>query len=1217
MADRAGRVPPLPARTGKYMSRRQALKEQLRREKKAARVAAAARESPRLMPADAGAGSSIAPVAKAVRRPAPASHRSSPPLSTASPSRRTAALRKKALQAELTSARTAAASSSSTAAESAAEARAAAAVAARKAAEAEMARLRAEAEEAKRQAAAEAEARLQAERKAAEQQAVAESAIAEARAARMAVESAGRERAAIEEAARLAEEERKLREREEMESKRQRQQQARMEEEQKKAAAAEEEALQKREAIAAEKKETEDSADGSAITPPHSPPPSPPAAATAAADSEEHHATSPPPTAGDSRRSLDEHSSYLLSSDEEEEEEAGSELLHITAAPSTPARPSPTIVIAEDDDDDDDGGGSGGSGGRRDGAAAAAVAVADGDEHEHKHDDGDDGDGDAAPSPTAVRHSEDEDDNEKSLRPTLVVKPPPMSSPRSAPATPVLDERGMPLAPWAKPAVSPTAHSAAVAAAAAAGGGGGEDADGSGGESKGAEESGGRSGIVSMPRRLLTRHIFRRAQASSIVAATKRGHTGEVLAIALAADRSKLFSVGTDSLIKQWDADSGDCDRTFKQPGRLTCVAASEDNASLFTGSLSGEVWQWDLLSGVLHARMEGSHAGGISALVLSPCGTWVITGSTDGTAKRWNIERNVVEMTYHAHVGGITALLLSADGFSLFTGGRDGLVREWDVRCGAALRTLGGHDYSVSALCLSPNGRLLYSGSGDRTVREWSLRSSKCLRTFTGPTLWVTDMAVTDNGHVLYVACRDETARGIALSDGEIRETFAGHTHKVNCMALAGSRLFTGSSDSQVLEWKLPAAQRYETIPSNAFRSATWLEVTMPLADYFIVTLQLLAFPFSQSFPWAPSAEVFQITFPALSLDIRITFYHRLYAVFAAMGLFVLLAFTDALHRLMHASARLAERADEQHDVRLAERKAKLDILALIVWVLMWALSVLTLLPALRAVFEVVDCTFNEAGVLYWDRDPNVQCFVGFHGMITIIAVGLTLLYVPYAVRLGATTGDATLLVSKREWGCCKRVRHHLCTSWYAESFHRKNLNVGVLSTHQVTYAKFHAYNAWSKLAFAGFDVMLTRQPVVLAFAYLALTVLMVCANVWYRPFAAQSANRVMFASRCILLWTCSVGLVVVYINDLSANWLVTLWYIGVAPVFLLAYCMSNVLFRLPRAPTSARISPADGGTASGGDGGDGGTGAATAAKVDRLRGRLKGGMLTVAVTE
>jgi len=71
-------------------------------------------------------------------------------------------------------------------------------------------------------------------------------------------------------------------------------------------------------------------------------------------------------------------------------------------------------------------------------------------------------------------------------------------------------------------------------------------------------------------------------------------------------------------------------------------------------------------------------------------------------------------------HAGSVHALVLSPDGQRLYTGSQDRTVRVWSTADGALLQTLKVHTGGVRALTLSADGQRLYSGAKNRTVLVW-----------------------------------------------------------------------------------------------------------------------------------------------------------------------------------------------------------------------------------------------------------------------------------------------------------------------------------------------------------------------------------------------------------------------------------------------------------------------------------------------------------------
>ena len=69
-----------------------------------------------------------------------------------------------------------------------------------------------------------------------------------------------------------------------------------------------------------------------------------------------------------------------------------------------------------------------------------------------------------------------------------------------------------------------------------------------------------------------------------------------------------------------------------------------------------------------------------------------------------------------------VKAVSFSPDGAILVSGSTDGTVKLWDVATGTNIATLRGHRNSVESVSFSPDGTILASGSFDDTVKLWDV---------------------------------------------------------------------------------------------------------------------------------------------------------------------------------------------------------------------------------------------------------------------------------------------------------------------------------------------------------------------------------------------------------------------------------------------------------------------------------------------------------------
>jgi WD40 repeat protein len=64
-------------------------------------------------------------------------------------------------------------------------------------------------------------------------------------------------------------------------------------------------------------------------------------------------------------------------------------------------------------------------------------------------------------------------------------------------------------------------------------------------------------------------------------------------------------------------------------------------------------------------------------------------------------------------------------------SGSSDGTLKVWDLNSRAELAILSGHSQGVNSVAITPDGRRVASGSRDRTLKVWDLDSSSELTSF------------------------------------------------------------------------------------------------------------------------------------------------------------------------------------------------------------------------------------------------------------------------------------------------------------------------------------------------------------------------------------------------------------------------------------------------------------------------------------------------------
>lgn len=196
--------------------------------------------------------------------------------------------------------------------------------------------------------------------------------------------------------------------------------------------------------------------------------------------------------------------------------------------------------------------------------------------------------------------------------------------------------------------------------------------------------------------------------------------------------------------------------------------------------------------------RLTG-HQSDVRCVSISPNSEFMLTCSTDRTAKLWRHDGSRVATLRHP--ASVFAAVFSPDG-AIATAGADNTIRLW-THDGWLIRAMTGHTAPINGLAFSPNGQLLASASQDNTIKLWS-RDGRLLKTLTGHQTAVQSVSFSPNGQELISGSLDGTIKHWNQT-GLIR-TLDGHRDGVMSVAFDpdGQSFVSGGLDDKIRLWKL-----------------------------------------------------------------------------------------------------------------------------------------------------------------------------------------------------------------------------------------------------------------------------------------------------------------------------------------------------------------------------------------------------------------------------
>jgi WD40 repeat protein len=242
--------------------------------------------------------------------------------------------------------------------------------------------------------------------------------------------------------------------------------------------------------------------------------------------------------------------------------------------------------------------------------------------------------------------------------------------------------------------------------------------------------------------------------------ATLKGHASSILSMALAADGKTLAAASHDGVIKVWDLATGKERFTFKTPafGEIS-VAIAADGRMLALGGRDKTVKLWDLESGRERAAFQTVN---LRCVAFAPDGKTLAVGGSVlpggqfvGTLQLWDVTTVKQRVKPMVHGGGIHFLAFTADGRTLAsTSLENATVKLWEVATGRERATFTGLMHGGMAPAFSPDGSILAAGGvDDGTVKLWDLSTGNELATLRGDANSVHAVAFTPDGRTLAAA--------------------------------------------------------------------------------------------------------------------------------------------------------------------------------------------------------------------------------------------------------------------------------------------------------------------------------------------------------------------------------------------------------------------------------------------------------------------------------
>lgn len=258
----------------------------------------------------------------------------------------------------------------------------------------------------------------------------------------------------------------------------------------------------------------------------------------------------------------------------------------------------------------------------------------------------------------------------------------------------------------------------------------------------------------------------------------------------------QVDQVGADdpSLLTIFDCHSGEV--------RSAAFLEEAGNIKILTGSTDGTIRLWEMTSGKMLMTLK-HHIDRVTCTACFAQGKMFITGSYDKTIQICSLPDGqsfkVLEWTDK-----VMSVAISPDETLLLAGYDDGTAGVWDIK-GTNLPTLfTEHKGGVLCVAFSADGTKMLTGSEDRTIRLWSTKSKQLLNLLDGHDGSVRSAIFSVDGEMVLTGSNDRTARLWDARSGKVLAVLIGHKDAVTSVAFSpnSKTIATGSLDGTIRLW-------------------------------------------------------------------------------------------------------------------------------------------------------------------------------------------------------------------------------------------------------------------------------------------------------------------------------------------------------------------------------------------------------------------------------
>lgn len=301
------------------------------------------------------------------------------------------------------------------------------------------------------------------------------------------------------------------------------------------------------------------------------------------------------------------------------------------------------------------------------------------------------------------------------------------------------------------------------------------------------------------------------------------GHTKQVISLAFSSDGTMLASGSTDNTIKVWDVPVNVPIRSLKTNDAVAAVALSPDGTKLALAGKDGTLRLVTAAEFKELVKFESGHQGAITGLAFTANAQTLASVGVDRSLRYWNALNGQLIATVGAHTTGVNAVAVNPGAAAAYTVGDDGFLKFWSLPATAS-KTLPGHAAPIRALALAADNTSYYTASDDKTVKQFAIAAAKETRVLSGPAAGVVSVATHPQNAIIAAGTQDSRIFVWNNADAKVQTNWLAHAGPVTSVQVnpQGTQLMSAGGDGLIKFWGLPAvAPRTLTHPDAVLAAA------------------------------------------------------------------------------------------------------------------------------------------------------------------------------------------------------------------------------------------------------------------------------------------------------------------------------------------------------------------------------------------------------------